>query len=795
MATSTKWRLHFTANNSTPTNGVGFGDLQMRTTAGVARPWVKASVDGTVTHLGSATLYGSSGLTALDIGNFSAHDDSIHAITLPFPINFGSVPTSTVWVSTNGYLVFSDPGGVDVHGGFTGANPARPSLQIGANDGRADNIYYGSLDGNATFRIRFEGNSSYNSSGTAEVWEITLTAATPDSIRLDSQSGPGFGGRGIGDGNNSTYVATFTDGLTDASYSISTSGTPDEASATASSAKPSGPPYDYNPPSGINGLWYDQWRSVEGGSSIDEWFQVEFTYPFTCAEYVLTIWANTGLSPNPYIPTAWTLEYWNGAAWAVADTRSGVDMTSTGNDDWTYTLTYCDGDVHLSPLTLNAFANITGDYVDIVLEELALAATLVHAAAPVATNPMTGDSFFPELELDASLEPALALAELQLAASGYAGNVGDALLTLPTWTLKGATADGLILPQLSLDATGDAAALITADITLPQLALAGALDAALPLPGWTLDGALLAGTVSAAQLTLPVWTALGDCGLMADVTLPDLAVDGAGLAGTVASGAISMPVWLADTSAYQDTTSSGNVTFGLLSVAGGMLSDALIDASVTLPLASLSATGLAGTVSGATLTLPLFTLDGHGYFDNIGTASVELLALLVNGTLDNDQPLAATVPTLALNTVLRAVTLYDGVLANSYASFNGLTLAATEHGIVALSGDTDLGAAIRASVMSGISDLDSPQLKRVLSGFVGYRASGAMSLTLITDEHHEYVYQLDPRQIAADLHPSRVKLGRGVTGRYWQWALDNRDGADFSLDNFTMEVEPLKRRI
>ena len=68
-------------------------------------------------------------------------------------------------------------------------------------------------------------------------------------------------------------------------------------------------------------------------------------------------------------------------------------------------------------------------------------------------------------------------------------------------------------------------------------------------------------------------------------------------------------------------------------------------------------------------------------------------------------------------------------------------------------------------------------------------------VTLITDQHHEYSYVLHPRQDAADLHASRVKFGRGVKGRYWQWKLANRNGADFDIDMLTLDVSPSVRRV
>ena len=148
-----------------------------------------------------------------------------------------------------------------------------------------------------------------------------------------------------------------------------------------------------------------------------------------------------------------------------------------------------------------------------------------------------------------------------------------------------------------------------------------------------------------------------------------------------------------------------------------------------------------------------------------------------------------------VNTVLRGVTLYDNLAANSYANFAGVTLAATDGGIVALVGDNDLGAEIKARVKGGVSDLGDRSFKQVLAAYVGYRASGTLDLTVIVDQHHEYVYALDPMQDGDDLHASRVKLGRGLRGRYWQWVIENSYGCAFDVDGITMQVQPLKRGV
>ena len=420
-----------------------------------------------------------------------------------------------------------------------------------------------------------------------------------------------------------------------------------------------------------------------------------------------------------------------------------------------------------------------------------LAPTLSGVLEP--GNLTLGDSYLPELELSGSLEPALPMPLYDLAAQGYAGTVADGAITLLAPTLAGSLEGPLQLPQLTLSATGTSSALITGDVTLLAPTLAGSLEGPLALPQYGVAGVLLAGNVMTGQVTLPQWSVAASSGTAADITLPAWDAAGTGLAGNVAFGAVTLPAWQGQASAYQDTTANGDVTFALLSVSGSMVSETLINGSITLPLASLAATAVSGNVANAVLTLPLMAVDATGYFSNIGHADIVLPTLQLAGTIENATRRAGT--TIALNTFVKAVTLYDGLSANSYANFAGMTLAATDAGIVVLSGDTDLGAPINAHITSGIMDFGAVELKRVLVGYVGYRSDGDMDLTLITDQHHEFIYRLQPRQDGADLHPTRVKFGRGISGRYWQWRLENRDGAAFGMNSVNLTIEPRKRRV
>lgn len=218
------------------------------------------------------------------------------------------------------------------------------------------------------------------------------------------------------------------------------------------------------------------------------------------------------------------------------------------------------------------------------------------------------------------------------------------------------------------------------------------------------------------------------------------------------------------------------------------------DQAMTGQQVAVFATGLGiyvGTEDGSVINLSAgryrfdASASGAALFRNDPTLKQYLLFL--------DQG-AATTPGVVINTHARAVTTYAGLAFNSLAEFNGAFLAATAAGIVSLEGDTDQGQPIVAQVAGGVSDLSEAKMKRVLSAYAGYRAGGDLELTMVNDGQSVAIYRLEPRRLD-EPHASRVKLGRGAVGRYWQWKLANRDGADFAMDALSLEVATLGRMV
>ena len=152
--------------------------------------------------------------------------------------------------------------------------------------------------------------------------------------------------------------------------------------------------------------------------------------------------------------------------------------------------------------------------------------------------------------------------------------------------------------------------------------------------------------------------------------------------------------------------------------------------------------------------------------------------------------------TPVLNLATQAPYFYEQFDFTGFARQGGRQFAVGPDGLYELGGDNDDGQVINAHLTTGLSDLGSPLLKTVDAAYVGYTADQALTLTATVgqaDGERTIDYAL--AETAEALTQARVKLGKGVKARYWQFALANQAGGDFTLE--TLEVLPvvLGRRV
>jgi len=224
-----------------------------------------------------------------------------------------------------------------------------------------------------------------------------------------------------------------------------------------------------------------------------------------------------------------------------------------------------------------------------------------------------------------------------------------------------------------------------------------------------------------------------------------------------------------------------------------LFNEAVIAAALTAARPRLLASLLNGTVGSAALVAVTPTVVASGYPAYIITfagaaPSPQLIANLISAVAENYR-------TWVLNTRKGALTEYGSWQFNSFATFNGQVLAAGPSGIVVLGAqDKDNTTAITARVRTGKDSFKSSFHKRVPRIYLGYESTGDLLVRTITTEGGERTYLLPWNNITG-VQQRRAPVGKGPRSRYWQFEVENKDGADFAVDNLLVHPVTLRRRV
>jgi hypothetical protein len=124
-----------------------------------------------------------------------------------------------------------------------------------------------------------------------------------------------------------------------------------------------------------------------------------------------------------------------------------------------------------------------------------------------------------------------------------------------------------------------------------------------------------------------------------------------------------------------------------------------------------------------------------------------------------------------MNTESTAMSRWTGVPVQSIAAVGGLILGAGEDGLFVMNSDTDDGAAITGSVLTGRLELGVPAIKGLSDIVVGYSSSGTMTVRVT------------------------AYSGKGLKSRYYQFEFSAADGAEFTIDTITAQVAANNRRV
>jgi hypothetical protein len=149
-----------------------------------------------------------------------------------------------------------------------------------------------------------------------------------------------------------------------------------------------------------------------------------------------------------------------------------------------------------------------------------------------------------------------------------------------------------------------------------------------------------------------------------------------------------------------------------------------------------------------------------------------------------------------MNSQSLAHSYYDGFVDfNSAAQLGKRAYMLSPSGLYELGGDSDDGKIIEAEVVTGQMDFGTIDRKRVEQIDLGYVASGDLQAVVSCEGFAPSDPQtLEVREMQT-AHTSRVRVGKGMVGKYWKFELKNREGADFELFSIQSKVALSTRRM
>lgn len=142
-----------------------------------------------------------------------------------------------------------------------------------------------------------------------------------------------------------------------------------------------------------------------------------------------------------------------------------------------------------------------------------------------------------------------------------------------------------------------------------------------------------------------------------------------------------------------------------------------------------------------------------------------------------------------------AATEYRNYRYNGLLEFDGRYYGTSDTGLYELDGPTDDGEDIEWSIKTGVMDFLTGKLKRIPDCYIAFAGDNQVVLKVITEDNGRriesvYTATMPPGDA---LHNGRIKIGRGLSARYWQFALSGK--GSFEFDEMAWRPLVLDRRL
>lgn len=146
----------------------------------------------------------------------------------------------------------------------------------------------------------------------------------------------------------------------------------------------------------------------------------------------------------------------------------------------------------------------------------------------------------------------------------------------------------------------------------------------------------------------------------------------------------------------------------------------------------------------------------------------------------------------AINLSTGAVSRYTEFPFDQILRFGNKHFGVRPDGIYELTGDTDDGDPIAASVKTFPTDFGVTNFKRIPYVYLMGRFGGDMEVGTQVNEGSEYTFPA-PAIRGSGVHALRAKIAQGIKGNAWSFTFSNVDGADFDIERAEALITPTSK--
>lgn len=350
------------------------------------------------------------------------------------------------------------------------------------------------------------------------------------------------------------------------------------------------------------------------------------------------------------------------------------------------------------------------------------------------------------------------------------GDLSSTGLRIPSFVTGDLSGTGLRIPRFvtgALTETNDLIipSFLVGDFRDQTTGLSTAVMGSTALAGWNLVGLVVVGAVATTTPAGATWNTRGTA--LSSIALTSTGTPGQAIFVGVTSSAVFAGIAASPTIFFEVVGSSSAV----------------------------SGAGLAQRVTYATVT-GTAVLNGVV----IGQASYQVSAASAAQIISGIQFIQDFWDGWAFNLNTQAPSFYENFKFNSFARIGKNYYGCNETGIHLLGGGLDGAAQIDATITTGISDLSEEGVngfkgdisKRVPYAYISAKSPEAMTLTCrVQGQEYSYTFRTPTDEIAV----SRVDIGKGLSGTFWQFELKNQNGADFEMDSLSVSPVATTRKI